>query len=232
MEHAFAQPLTTSAPPRRAALAVLDAVQIANPCPAEWEAMGAVDGQARDRVRHCGECNLRVYNLSAMKRHDAQELLRASEGRLCVRLYRRQDGTVLTQDCSWYRRIVDKSADGARRVAWLAACGLAALLGSAVWAGSLLREDTGGQGEVGAIHRGFAALTQCRPIDSLVNWLNPQRTVAVGKMGSPAGTWVAGGAMPVLMGDVAQGEFVPSDPMPRTPPEQWLAADEPAAAPL
>ena len=89
MEHAFAQPLTTSAPPRRAALAVLDAVQIANPCPAEWEAMGAVDGQARDRVRHCGECNLRVYNLSAMKRHDAQELLRASEGRLCVRLYRR-----------------------------------------------------------------------------------------------------------------------------------------------
>jgi hypothetical protein len=52
-----------------------------------------------DRVRFCGECRLNVYNLSAMTRPEAEALLRAKEGRLCVRFYVRRDGTALTQDC-------------------------------------------------------------------------------------------------------------------------------------
>jgi len=52
-----------------------------------------------DQVRHCGECNKNVYNLSAMTRREAEEVLRQTEGRLCARLYRRADGTILTENC-------------------------------------------------------------------------------------------------------------------------------------
>lgn len=67
-----------SRPPRRS-LVVLDSVQIAQPCSADWAAMHAVEGFAYRRVRHCDSCNLRVYNLSAMPRTEAEALLRESE---------------------------------------------------------------------------------------------------------------------------------------------------------
>ena len=69
-------------------------VRVASPCPANWNEMIG-DG----RKRYCGACKLNVYNLSGMTRADAEDLLRSSEGRLCVRFYRRADGTILTQDC-------------------------------------------------------------------------------------------------------------------------------------
>ncbi|PYT00132.1 MAG: hypothetical protein DMF63_09190 [Acidobacteria bacterium] len=52
-----------------------------------------------ERKRFCGDCKLNVYNLSGMTRYDAENLLRLSEGRLCVRYFKRPDGTVLTMDC-------------------------------------------------------------------------------------------------------------------------------------
>jgi hypothetical protein len=52
-----------------------------------------------DRKRYCGECKLNVYNISGMTRPEAEQLLTQSEGRLCVRYYRRADGTILTKDC-------------------------------------------------------------------------------------------------------------------------------------
>ena len=52
-----------------------------------------------DRVRTCADCALNVYNLSEMTTREARALIRQHEGRLCVRLYRRPDGTVLTRDC-------------------------------------------------------------------------------------------------------------------------------------
>lgn len=81
-----------SALTRRAPL--LDNVSIATPCSADWDAMSG-----DERVRFCGECSLHVYNLSAMTRDEAEALLAKKEGRLCVRLYKRADGTVITQDC-------------------------------------------------------------------------------------------------------------------------------------
>jgi hypothetical protein len=42
---------------------------------------------------------MNVYNLSDMTKLEAENLLTVSEGRLCVRFYRREDGTVLTADC-------------------------------------------------------------------------------------------------------------------------------------
>ena len=73
---------------------VLDGIRVASPCTASWEAMA---GDAR--VRRCGECRMNVYNLSAMSRREGEDLLRRREGRLCVRFFRRADGTILTEDC-------------------------------------------------------------------------------------------------------------------------------------
>lgn len=72
----------------------LDNIRVASPCTANWDEMFG-----DHRKRFCGECKLNVYNLSDMTRREAESLLINSEGRLCVRFYRRQDGTVLTQNC-------------------------------------------------------------------------------------------------------------------------------------
>ena len=52
-----------------------------------------------DRVRHCAECNLNVYNFAAMCSTEVEELMSNREGRLCARLYQRHDGTLITTDC-------------------------------------------------------------------------------------------------------------------------------------
>jgi hypothetical protein len=52
-----------------------------------------------ERARFCGQCSLNVYNLSAMTRTEAEDLIARTEGQLCVRFFRRADGTVLTQNC-------------------------------------------------------------------------------------------------------------------------------------
>jgi len=72
----------------------LENIRIAAPCPVSWDKM-----TGDERVRHCQECKLNVYNLSDMTRAEAERLIASREGRLCVRFYRRADGTVLTRDC-------------------------------------------------------------------------------------------------------------------------------------
>ncbi len=72
----------------------LDRIQVAAPCPAKWEAM-----TGDERSRHCEQCDLRVYNVSGMKRAEAEAFVNAAEGRTCVRFFRRADGTILTDDC-------------------------------------------------------------------------------------------------------------------------------------
>lgn len=75
---------------------LLQNVRVAKPCHASWDDMHRVDG---NRVRFCDGCQKRVYNLSEMGQAEAEGLLRAHEGHLCVRYYRRHDGTILTSDC-------------------------------------------------------------------------------------------------------------------------------------
>ncbi|MBI5201843.1 MAG: hypothetical protein HY925_09685 [Elusimicrobia bacterium] len=72
----------------------LEDMKVASPCSAKWS-----DMKGDDKVRHCDLCGLNVYNLSALKRKNAEELIQKKEGRLCVRFYMRSDGTVLTADC-------------------------------------------------------------------------------------------------------------------------------------
>lgn len=98
-------------------LPVLDNIQVAAPCTADWSKMA---GDAR--VRHCGDCNKHVYNLSEMTRDEAQALLIEKEGKLCVRYYRRNDGTILTANCP-------VGTKRRRRRRWIAASAVAMLAG-------------------------------------------------------------------------------------------------------
>jgi hypothetical protein len=72
----------------------LDTINVASPCPVEWDTMGG-----DDKVRFCSQCQLHVYNFSAMSRDEAEQLVARTEGKLCGRFWRRADGTVITQDC-------------------------------------------------------------------------------------------------------------------------------------
>jgi hypothetical protein len=76
------------------ALPLLDSLRVASPCKANWDEM-----PGDERVRFCGKCEKNVYNLSAMSREEAAELVRAREGNLCARMFQRSDGTLISQDC-------------------------------------------------------------------------------------------------------------------------------------
>lgn len=73
---------------------MLGELRVASPCSADWDQM-----VGDDRVRFCGQCNLNVFNFSAMTTAQVEELVATHQGRLCGRFYRRTDDTVLTQDC-------------------------------------------------------------------------------------------------------------------------------------
>jgi hypothetical protein len=75
----------------------LDTLTIATPCQVPWESLAG-----DDRVRHCGRCRQNVYNIESFERVEALRLIQAREGRVCLRLYRRTDGTLVTADC-WSR---------------------------------------------------------------------------------------------------------------------------------
>jgi hypothetical protein len=72
----------------------LDLIQIASPCTANWDEM-----KGDERMRHCGQCKLDVFNLSDMTRDEATAFLAERTGRTCVRMFKRADGTVITRDC-------------------------------------------------------------------------------------------------------------------------------------
>lgn len=72
----------------------LDRMRIASPCHVGWENM-----TGDDKMRFCNQCNLHVYNISEMTSEQTMSLIAKAEGRVCARLYRRADGTVLTRDC-------------------------------------------------------------------------------------------------------------------------------------
>ena len=72
----------------------LENLRIASPCPADWDQM---DGD--ERVRFCHLCEKNVYDISALTQRQAKALLRENGANICARIYRGQDGTILTHDC-------------------------------------------------------------------------------------------------------------------------------------
>jgi hypothetical protein len=99
----------------------LERLRIAVPCQAAWEGMAG-----DERVRHCTLCSLNVYNFAEMTRNEVRELLMRTEGRVCARLYRRADGTVLTRDCPTGLRAVRQRASRVAAALIAAVCSLPA----------------------------------------------------------------------------------------------------------
>ena len=95
-------------------LPLLDDVRVASPCSESWDEM-----VGDERARFCLKCEKNVYDVSAMTRDEAESLIARAEGSsgLCLRLYRRKDGTILTADCPVGKR--------RRRVTRIAAAALA-----------------------------------------------------------------------------------------------------------
>jgi len=100
---------------------LLNQVRIAAPCHVDWESM-----TGDERKRFCGDCKLNVYNISSMSTKDAAKLIRQTEGRACLRLYRRKDGTIITDNCPvGLRKIRDRARKTAAAVAaYLVVAGL------------------------------------------------------------------------------------------------------------
>jgi hypothetical protein len=156
-----------------------DLIEIASPCSASWEEM---DGD--ERVRFCRQCKLNVYNLSDMGRDEAVAFIRERtagqrhlvatqassgvQGRTCVRLFRRQDGTVITKDCP-----VGVRALRQRLVRVIAA--IAGLL-TAMISGTLFG---------GALTRRLPGLIDT-PAEALARWIDPTpRNLVMGALLCP-----------------------------------------------
>jgi len=78
----------------------LPTIRIARPCNSSWDLM-----QGDDRVRHCSNCDRDVYSSAGLSREELWALVHEREGRLCMRLYRRPDGTLVTGDCGDARAV-------------------------------------------------------------------------------------------------------------------------------
>lgn len=95
---------SATAAPRTLSLSLLDRVEIASPCHARWE-----DMTGDDRTRFCSACSLHVHNISDMTRDQAERFVRerfatgetsgTPSARVCGRIFRRPDGTIMTRDC-------------------------------------------------------------------------------------------------------------------------------------
>jgi len=155
----------------RRGLPMLDDVSIAAPCRASWEQM-----VGDEHVRFCGQCEKNVYNLSSLPREEAEALLVAKEGKMCVRLYKRADGTVLTNDCA-----VGVKKRRRRRAAFATVAG--SLMAAAAAVGL---ESKATMGEPVPATMGSAVVMMGDPA--------PTTTVVTTPTGDPpGGQWMAGG---------------------------------------
>jgi hypothetical protein len=136
----------------------LDQISIPKPCPASWDDM---TGDAR--IRHCSQCQKNVYNISEMSRREALTLIQQHEGRICIRLYRREDGKIMTTDCPKGLAVARQKVSKA-----LLVCG-GLLIASAF---ALARSITGR--EAGKTFR----IEQYEPFKSLDAWAHPKPKVA------------------------------------------------------
>lgn len=96
----------------------IDNLRVASPCHVPWDSM-----TGSNRVRNCNSCRINVFNIAEMTAVEAEHLIHTHDGRLCIRLFKRADGTVITNDCPVGFRLYQK------RVARYAGAALTAILG-------------------------------------------------------------------------------------------------------
>jgi len=109
----------------------LQQVRLTEPCPVAWG-----DMRGDEQRRFCAHCNLHVHNLSAMPQDEAQRLICASAGRLCVAYFPNEQGGVATVAGVAQLEYAKQKRPryGWRLVTIIAAiCGTASALGMAVY---------------------------------------------------------------------------------------------------
>lgn len=103
---------------------------LASPCSARWDEM-----TGDEKARHCSQCKLDVLNAESMTDEEVTQAIMSlvAGKRVCMRIFRRADGTILTKDCPiGARKIKERLRTAA---GWLAG-GLSILLASAAAAQS------------------------------------------------------------------------------------------------
>lgn len=157
----------------------LNDIDVAAPCSADWNKMKG-DG----RVRFCDQCAMNVYNLSGMTRYEAETFVANAEGRVCIRFYRRRDGTILTDNCPVGLRALRRKAQRLKATA------------SAI---------------ISVVLSFCAGIYSTSVFNSAHNWLNPSISTTQGEMVLPPipqekamqGTMVVRPNENWTMGDVA-----------------------------
>lgn len=106
---------------RGAHLPLLERVTVATPCPVAWD-----DMVGDERVRHCRHCDQQVFDTAAMTTAEVEALIAQvrAGARVCGRLHRRPDGTLITRDCADARRARLRAA---RRLVAMSAVSAAAI---------------------------------------------------------------------------------------------------------
>lgn len=169
-----------------------DQIDVASPCSMRWD-----DMRGDDRARFCGACRLNVYDISALTRAEAESLIREHEGHLCVRFFRRADGTILTRNCPVglrrVRHAVVRLAGSIAAVAILAV-GAAAAMGERLRGRSVRICDT----------QPYVSLTRLLRTPPVIvpppaPW---QGQMLMGSIDLPLPASAAGGAAPAPLGPV------------------------------
>lgn len=159
-------------------------LKVASPCSASWD-----DMPGDDAVRHCDDCNKKVYQISNMSSEQVDEFFMQKRGlRTCVRFFQRADGTLLTSDCS-----VGKKQKRKKRV--LKVVGAAAISASAV--GLSLGMQAGSTTDTAADEFGCGLLISPSPTTTPATPATPAAPVKVEEEAQQ----ILGGIE--IMGDVA-----------------------------
>lgn len=146
---------------------LLELVTIEVPCTAPWETM---IGDAR--TRFCSQCQLQVHNIAEMTRAEAETLLASRAGqRLCGRIYRRPDGTVMARDCFSVRRATRHA------VAFTVSIAAGLFLTIAGW--------TAWAFAVPSAQNERRSPRDVEPFRTVLNWLDPPQCETLGAMITP-----------------------------------------------
>ena len=158
-------------------------VRIASPCSEKWESMAG-----DERVRHCARCRMKVFNVKELTEVEVRALFLKADGRVCGRVYRRPDGTVLTKDCPTGLAAVRRKA--------LVAMTMVVAMVLAVVGFRAKGCSTGVSASGGWFERTLTArfidaretLRQTRTLGPLINELYPQRFTAGEMVAMPPST--------------------------------------------
>jgi len=112
----------------------LDQLQVVSPCSTDWDRMSG-----DEKKRFCAECDKFVYDFSQMTRQQVEAIVSIHQGRMCARITRRPDGSLLTLETPTVHPAV------ARRASPVVNATLAAILSLSVPANSLIVDASAAQ---------------------------------------------------------------------------------------